>query len=90
MNNLSEEENEAIIDFEREVEDGRILQSDIILSLDTGIIISKLINKQQKAIEELNEKISKAISHIEACKTTLGNYILTPNEIECLLNILRK
>lgn len=50
---MSEEENEALIDFEREVEDGRLLKSDIILSLDTGIIMLDLIKKQQKEIKEL-------------------------------------
>ena len=50
---MTDEENEAIIDFEREVEDGRLLESDIVLSLDTGLIIKNLLKKQEKEIEEL-------------------------------------
>ena len=53
---MTDEENEAIIDFEREVEDGRLLKSDIVLSLDTGLIIKNLLKKQQKEIEHQKEK----------------------------------
>lgn len=56
----SDEENEAIIDFEREVEDGRLLKSDIVLSLDTGLIIKNLLKKQQKAIDKMSKELSKA------------------------------
>lgn len=49
---MSGEENEALIDFERELEDGRLLKSDILLSLDTGVILLDLIKKQQKEIKD--------------------------------------
>ena len=42
------------------------------------------------AYEKEKEKNSKAIGHIEACKTSLGNYILSPNETEYLLEILKE
>ena len=42
------------------------------------------------AYEREKEKNSKAIGHIEACKTSLGNYILSPNETEYLLSILKE
>jgi hypothetical protein len=42
------------------------------------------------AYEKEKEKNSKAIAHIEACKTSLGNYILSPNETEYLLSILKE
>lgn len=38
---------------------------------------------------ELKERINKAIGHIEACKTSMGNYILSQNETEYLLEILK-
>ena len=48
------------------------------------------INEQLHAdIELKNETISKAIGHIETCKTSMGNYILSPNETEYLLEILK-
>jgi len=40
--------------------------------------------------EKEKEKNSKAIGHIESCKTSLGNYILSPNETEYLLQILEE
>lgn len=42
------------------------------------------------AYEKEKEKNSKAIAHIECCKTSLGNYILSPNETEYLLKILKE
>lgn len=48
--------------------------------------IQSLLDLYQKE----KEKISKAIAHIEACKTSQGNYILSPNETEYLLKILGK
>ena len=46
--------------------------------------------RKDEEIEKLNEKISKAIGHIEVCKTTLGNYVLTPDETELIKLILDK
>lgn len=42
----------------------------------------------QNELDNRNEIISKAIGHINACKTNLGNYVLSPSETECLLRIL--
>lgn len=48
------------------------------------------INTLLNAYEKEKEKNSKAIGHIEACKTSLGNYILSPKETEYLLEILEE
>lgn len=52
-------------------------------------VVLNLISKLQADIELKNETISKAIGHIETCKTSMGNYILSPNETEYLLEILK-
>jgi hypothetical protein len=46
-------------------------------------IILNLIDKKDKVIEE-------ATNYIENHKTPLGNYLMSPSEIEVLLEILRK
>lgn len=48
---ISLEEKEAIEDFKREYNDGRILKSDIIIELDTARIVIALIDKLQKEID---------------------------------------
>ena len=53
---MSEEEKEAIEDFKREYNDGRILKSDIIIELDTARIVIALIDKLQKENQELKEE----------------------------------
>ena len=48
------------------------------------------VNELKVELEKEKEKNSKAIGYIEACKTSLGNYILSPNETEYLLSILEE
>lgn len=55
-----------------------------------GIEINMKADDLVKLYLQEKEKNSKAIAHIEACKTSLGNYILSPNETEYLLKILGK
>ena len=49
-----------------------------------------VISKLQKENEQLRDIKNKAIGHINACKTNLGNYVLSPSEMECLLEILKE
>jgi len=53
-------------------------------------IVLNLISKLEKENEQLRDIKNKAIGHINACKTNLGNYALSPSEIECLLEILKE
>ena len=53
-------------------------------------ILEEAIETLLTAYEKEKEKNSKAIGHIEVCKTSLGNYILSPNETEYLLEILKE
>ena len=50
----------------------------------------KAIEELQKENEQLRDIKNKAIGHINACKTNLGNYVLSPSEMECLLEILKE
>lgn len=50
----------------------------------------KVIQGLLELYNKEKEKNSKAIGHIESCKTSLGNYILSPNETEYLLKILKE
>lgn len=56
---ISLEEKEAIEEFKREYNDGRILKSDIIIELNTARIVIALIDKLQKENQELKEKIKE-------------------------------
>ena len=48
------------------------------------------IDKLQKENEHLRDVKNKAIGHINCCKTFLGNYVISPSEAECLLDILKE
>ena len=79
---MTDEENEAIIDFEREVEDGRLLESDIVLSLDTGLIIKNLLKKQEKEIKHQKEKREnqrKELSILNAKQIEFNKLVNTVN-----------
>lgn len=43
-----------------------------------------------KELEQEKEIRNKVIAYIEACKTSLGNYILSPSETEMVLNLLKE
>jgi len=87
---MTEEEKKAIayLRFYLGDNENEYFDKDFVVNKKDLQIILNLIQKQDTEINKLNKKISRAIAHIEACKTTLGNYILSPNETECLLNIL--
>ena len=53
-------------------------------------IILNCIDKLEKENQKLRDVKNKAIGHINCCKTSLGNYLLSPSEVECLLDILKE
>lgn len=65
---MNEEVKEAIEEFKREYNDGRILKSDIIIELSTARIINDLIDKLQKENKELKEENSHQWK--ERCRLT--------------------
>ena len=68
MSELSVEELEAIYDLKCEYENNRLLDSDIILELNTGKIILNLIENLQKELEKYK-------SGYELLQAGLDNYI---------------
>ena len=52
--------------------------------------MAKEIGRLQKENQKLRDVKNKAIGHINCCKTSLGNYLLSPSEVECLLDILKE
>ena len=78
---MSEEELSAIWYFQ-EILDNKY-------DTENWYIVENLIDRQQKELDKKDKVINKAIGHIEACKTALGNYVLSPSETEYLLKILK-
>ena len=52
--------------------------------------MTDLIEKQQKEIKKLKERIKGAIRFLEGCKTDSGTYVLFLSETEYLSEILKE
>lgn len=55
-----------------------------------SIILLRAESRFKRELTEKKEIINKAREYIETCRTSLGNYVLSPNETEYLLELLDK
>ena len=67
----------------------KCLEMDMLDNTQIELLLN-YIGELRKENEHLRDIKSKAIRHINCCKTSLGNYVLSPSEVECLLDILKE